>query len=74
MSAAVYITFKDKGIENAKNAVQEDEAGNYEKALSLYTSALEYLKTYLKYEKNPKAKEAITEKASQILSPCNYRI
>ena len=63
MSAAVYITFKDKGIENAKSAVQEDEAGNYEKALHLYTTALEYLKTYLKYEKNPKAKEAITEKA-----------
>jgi len=64
MSGAVYITFKDKGIENAKLAVAEDEAGNYEKALNLYKVALEYLQTYLKYEKNPKAREAITEKAS----------
>ena len=61
-SMSVYIGFKDKGIEHAKQAVLEDEAGNYDKALTLYLGALEYLKTYLKYEKNPKSREAITDK------------
>lgn len=60
----MYVNFKDKGIDFAKQAVAEDEAGNYEKALQLYLASLEYFKTYLKYEKNQKAKEAITAKAS----------
>lgn len=44
------------------DAVKEDEAGNYEKAIQLYTYALEYFKTHLKYEKNERAKVAITAK------------
>ena len=59
---ALYVQFKDKGIEFAKQAVTEDEAGNTDKALQLYLSSLEYFKTYLKWEKNPKAREAITLK------------
>jgi len=43
--------------------VQEDNAGNYQKAFDLYKIALEYFSTHLKYEKNPRAKEAITAKA-----------
>ena len=62
---AVFISFRDKGIEAAKIAVAEDAAGNYEKALSSYRLALDFFQAYLKYEKNPKAKEAITEKASR---------
>lgn len=58
----MYVSFKDKGIEFAKQAVSEDEAGNYEKALQLYLASLEYFKTYLKYEKNPKACDAIKAK------------
>ncbi len=69
MSGAIYITFKEKGIENAKQAVQEDEAGNYDKALQLYLASLEYFKTYLKYEKNPKVREAITDKV-RAPAPC----
>ncbi len=60
----MYVTFKDKGIDLAKQAVTEDEAGNYEKALQSYLGCLEYFKTYLKYEKNPKARDAITGKVS----------
>ena len=41
----------------------EDNAGNYQKAFDLYKIALEYFSTHLKYEKNPRAKEAITAKA-----------
>lgn len=58
----MYVTFKDKGIELARQAVTEDEAGNYDKALQSYLGCLDYFKTYLKYEKNPKAREAITGK------------
>ena len=52
---------------NVKQAVQEDNAGNYAKAFPLYMNALEYFKTHLKYEKNPKIKEAITQKFTEYL-------
>lgn len=59
---AMYVSFKDKGIDFAKQAVVEDEAGNYDKALQLYLSSLDYFKAYLKYEKNPKYREMIMGK------------
>lgn len=49
--------------EYVKEAVQEDQAGNYQKAFDLYKIALEYFSTHLKYEKNPRSKAAISEKA-----------
>ena len=54
--------------EYVKEAVQEDNAGNYQKAFDLYKIALEYFSTHLKYEKNPRAKEAITAKVRRELS------
>jgi MIT (microtubule interacting and transport) domain len=48
--------------EYVKEAVDEDNAGNYPKAFELYKIALDYFSTHLKYEKNPRAKEAITQK------------
>ena len=54
--------FKGKAIEIVKEAVAEDNAGNYETAFTLYMNSLEYFKTHLKYEKNPAAKKAITQK------------
>eukprot|EP00955_Chlamydomonas_euryale_P055127 356036-Chlamydomonas_euryale.AAC.13 len=59
---AMYIGFKDKGIEFAKQAVAEDEAGNFEKAWQLYCSSLEYFNAYLKYEKNDKLKASVMAK------------
>ncbi|GMP90737.1 hypothetical protein CsSME_00041727 [Camellia sinensis var. sinensis] len=59
--------FKERAIEYVKQAVQEDNAGNYAKAFPLYMNALEYFKTHLKYEKNPKIKEAITQKFTEYL-------
>ena len=50
------------GAEYVKEAVQEDTAGNYAKALELYKIALEYFSTHLKYEKNPRARDAIIAK------------
>ncbi|KAF0905049.1 hypothetical protein E2562_000859 [Oryza meyeriana var. granulata] len=63
----MYSNFKEQAIEYVKQAVQEDNAGNYVKAFPLYMNALEYFKTHLKYEKNPKIKEAIAAKFTEYL-------
>mmetsp|Transcript_42512 Transcript_42512/g.51618 ORF Transcript_42512/g.51618 Transcript_42512/m.51618 type:complete len:438 (-) Transcript_42512:464-1777(-) len=63
----MYSDFKAKGIEYVRQAVDEDTNGNYEKAFQLYMHALEYFQTHLKYEKNPKAKDAITKKFTEYL-------
>ncbi|KAJ4970237.1 hypothetical protein NE237_003336 [Protea cynaroides] len=64
---SMYSNFKEQGIEYAKQAVHEDNAGNYSKAFPLYMNALEYFKTHLKYEKDPKIKEAINQKFTEYL-------
>lgn len=64
--------FSTKKTEYVKEAVAEDNAGNYSKALELYKVALEYFSTHLKYEKNPKAKEAITAKFKEYLERAEY--
>ena len=56
--------------EYVKEAVQEDQAGNYQKAFDLYKIALEYFSTHLKYEKNPRSKAAISEKVRR----CVYHL
>ena len=56
------VPFHIASVEYVKEAVAEDNAGNYQKAFDLYKIALEYFSTHLKYEKNPRAKEAITAK------------
>ncbi|PON82517.1 Spastin [Trema orientale] len=63
----MYCNFKDHGVEYVKKAVEEDDAGNYGKAFPLYMNALEYFKAHLKYEKNPKIKEALTRKFVEYL-------
>nr|XP_009597832.1 protein SUPPRESSOR OF K(+) TRANSPORT GROWTH DEFECT 1-like isoform X2 [Nicotiana tomentosiformis] len=63
----MYSNFKEQAIEYVRQAVQEDNAENYAKAFPLYMNALEYFKTHLKYEKNPKIKEAITQKFTEYL-------
>ncbi|KAK8583456.1 hypothetical protein V6N13_108817 [Hibiscus sabdariffa] len=56
----MYSNFKEQAIEYARQAVQEDNAWNYNKAF-------EYFKTHLKYEKNPKIRETITQKFIEYL-------
>ncbi|KAK4708000.1 hypothetical protein R3W88_028925 [Solanum pinnatisectum] len=63
----MYSNFKEQAVAYVKQAVEEDNAGNYAKAFSLYMNALEYFKTHLKYEKNLKIKEAITQKFVEYL-------
>jgi hypothetical protein len=54
--------------EYVKEAVAEDNAGNYQRAFELYKIALEYFGTHLKYEKNARARETITAKAGAPLT------
>ncbi|KAK9866366.1 hypothetical protein WJX84_002817 [Apatococcus fuscideae] len=63
----MYSNFKEKAIDFVKQAVEEDNAQNYQKAFELYKTAIEYFCTHLKYEKNAKAKEAITAKVKEYL-------
>ena len=63
----MYTSFKEQAIEYVKQAVQEDNAGNYAKAFPLYMNALEYFKAHLNYEKNPKIQEAIQHKFTEYL-------
>ena len=68
----MYSDFKGKAIEFVKVAVAEDEQGNYEKALTNYKAALEYFSTHLKYEKNPRSREAIMAKFREYLARAEY--
>ena len=56
--------------ELVKQAVEEDNAGNYQRALELYKQGLDWFQTHLKFEKNPHSRKAIMEKASSLLSGC----
>ncbi|KAJ4823410.1 Protein SUPPRESSOR OF K(+) TRANSPORT GROWTH DEFT 1 [Turnera subulata] len=59
----MYSNFMEHGAEFAKQAVKEDDAGNYSKAFHLYMNALEYFHIHLKYEKNPQIAKTVREKA-----------
>ena len=59
--------FVAKGTEIIKQAVQKDNAEEYESALSLYSQGIQYLMTGLKYEKNQKVVSAIKEKVQKYL-------
>eukprot|EP00887_Chlorella_sp_A99_P006851 scaffold2.g6851.t1 len=65
-------TFMEKAIEYVKQAVEADQAQDWQRALDLYTAALEYFKTHLKYEKNPRSKEAIQAKFREYLERAEY--
>ncbi|XP_026396846.1 protein SUPPRESSOR OF K(+) TRANSPORT GROWTH DEFECT 1-like [Papaver somniferum] len=59
--------FKEHAIDYLKRAVKEDNEMNYAKAFPLYMNALEYFKTYFKYESNLKIREAVQQKFSEYL-------
>ncbi|KAI5065110.1 hypothetical protein GOP47_0019805 [Adiantum capillus-veneris] len=63
----MHSNFKERAIEFAKKAVEEDDAGNYAKAFPLYMHAMEYFKAYLKYEKYPQLKEPIAQRFTEYL-------
>jgi len=59
---------RDKGIEIANQAVQADNAGQFQDAINKYCKAAEYLLTALKYEKNPVTLKTIREKCAEYTS------
>ena len=63
-----FVDFKAKAIELVKQAVEQDNAQNYEEALRLYKASLEHFSLHLKYEKNPSAKKTITAKVRRGVS------
>jgi hypothetical protein len=50
-----------QAVEIVKQAIEADQTGDYERALSLYKRSLEYFMTGLKYEQNPAAKATIMQ-------------
>jgi vacuolar protein-sorting-associated protein 4 len=50
---------KDQAVALVRRAVQEDDAGDYPAALQHYVHALDYFAAHLRYERNPKVRDAI---------------
>lgn len=55
-------TFTPQAVEIVKQAIDHDNLGEYEKALTLYRRSLEFFMTGLKYEQNPAARKMILER------------
>lgn len=58
---------REKAIALVKEAVQQDQDGNYEIAFKLYNDSLQHFQVYLKYEKNPRMRETIKGKFTEYL-------
>ncbi|KAI9677746.1 MAG: Vacuolar protein sorting-associated protein 4 [Trizodia sp. TS-e1964] len=59
--------FLGRAIEVVKKAIENDTAGEYEKAYQLYYQSLELFMLALKWEKNPKSKEMIRGKVAEYM-------
>lgn len=59
--------FLGRAIDTVKKAIEEDTAGEYEKAYQQYYAALELFMLALKWEKNPKSKDMIRGKAGEYM-------
>ena len=59
--------FLGRAIDVVKKAIENDTAGEYEKAYQLYYQALELFMLALKWEKNAKSKEMIRGKAGEYM-------
>uniref|UniRef100_A0A8C8CE03 vesicle-fusing ATPase n=1 Tax=Oncorhynchus tshawytscha TaxID=74940 RepID=A0A8C8CE03_ONCTS len=63
-----YIENKEKAIDLASKAAQEDKAQNYDEALRLYQQAVQYFLHVVKYEsQGDKAKQSIRAKCAEYL-------
>ena len=59
--------FLGRAIDVVKKAIEQDTAGEYDKAYQLYYQALELFMLALKWEKNQKSKEMIRQKAGEYM-------
>jgi SpoVK/Ycf46/Vps4 family AAA+-type ATPase len=68
MDPGVFSNFRDEGIKFLKAAVNEDQAGNFVKALNLYTRGIEFLLKAIKYSKIPTEEKLLTEKVTEYMA------
>lgn len=59
--------FLGRAIEVVKKAIENDTAGEYEKAYQMYYQSLELFMLALKWEKNKSSKEMIRAKAGEYM-------
>ena len=59
--------FLGRAIDVVKKAIEQDTAGEYEKAYQMYYQSLELFMLALKWEKNTKIKENIRQKAGEYM-------
>ncbi|KAK2031639.1 ATPase [Colletotrichum zoysiae] len=59
--------FLGRAISTVKQAIDADNAAEYEKAFQLYTKSLELFVLAVKWEKNPKSKELIRQKTAEYM-------
>jgi vacuolar protein-sorting-associated protein 4 len=59
--------FLDRAIKQVRQAIDADNAAQYEKAYQLYYQSLELFMLALKWEKNPKSKEMIRAKTAEYM-------
>ncbi|KAK3706832.1 Vacuolar protein sorting-associated protein 4 [Vermiconidia calcicola] len=59
--------FLGRAIDVVKKAIEQDTAGEYDKAYQLYYQSLELFMLALKWEKNAKSKEMIRQKAGEYM-------
>jgi vacuolar protein-sorting-associated protein 4 len=59
--------FLGRAIDQVKKAIEQDTAGEYDKAYQLYYQALELFMLALKWEKNQKSKDMIRQKAGEYM-------
>ncbi|XP_061549061.1 vacuolar protein sorting-associated protein 4B isoform X2 [Phycodurus eques] len=63
-----YLVYKEKAIDLASKAAQEDKAKNYDEALRMYQAAVQYFLHVVKYEaQGDKAKQSIRIKCAEYL-------
>ncbi|KAL9611600.1 MAG: hypothetical protein Q9167_003758 [Letrouitia subvulpina] len=60
--------FLGRAIDIVNKAIENDNAGDYEKAYPLYDSSLDFFLLALKWEKNPKSKDMIRTKVREYMS------
>lgn len=61
------VDFLGRAVNTVKQAIEADNAGEYEKAFGLYKQSLEVFVLAIKYEKNAKSKDLIRQKTVEYM-------
>lgn len=61
------VDFLGRAVNTVKQAIEADNAGEYERAFTLYKQSLEVFVLAIKYEKNAKSKDMIRSKTAEYM-------